>query len=152
APGHPPPPAPAPPTDHAGPPARPARPPRTTPVVLVGVLLALAVLVVGALGWRVLAGGGTETVPPAAADFDPFGTGTPGENPAEARLATDGDPATAWPTESYDDPDLAAGKGGVGLSLDLGKPRDVEVLDVASPTQGWAASAYVFDALPEGGI
>lgn len=150
---HAPPPDPAwpgvdPPSEHPVPPT--SR--RTAPVVLVGVLLALAVLVTGALAWRLIASGGTETVRPAAADFDPFGTGTPGENSAEARLAVDGDPATAWPTESYDDPDLAAGKGGVGLSLDLGEQSEVQALEVTSPTQGWAASAYVFDVLPEGGI
>ncbi|CAN5730143.1 hypothetical protein BH24ACT4_BH24ACT4_01500 [soil metagenome] len=117
-------------------------------MLLVGVLLAVAVLVVGALGWRLISGGGTQEVRPAASAFDPFGT--EGEKDDQARLATDDDPATSWPTETYQDRDLAAAKGGVGLALDLGKARGADVLEVQSPTADWDAVAYVFDELPDG--
>ena len=52
-------------------------------------------------------------------DFDPQGTG--GEHPDEVELAIDGDPATAWTTENYDDSLELLGKDGVGLVLDLGE-------------------------------
>jgi eukaryotic-like serine/threonine-protein kinase len=55
-------------------------------------------------------------------DFDPQGTG--GEHPDEVDLAIDGDPATAWTTENYDDSLELLGKDGVGLVFDLG---DAEV-------------------------
>ncbi|MGH2779193.1 MAG: hypothetical protein ACRDJB_11180 [Actinomycetota bacterium] len=55
-------------------------------------------------------------------DFDPQGTG--GEHPDEVDLVVDGDPATSWTTENYDDPLELLGKDGVGLVFDLG---DAEV-------------------------
>jgi hypothetical protein len=59
-------------------------------------------------------------------DFDPQGTGE-GEHPDEVDLAIDGDPATQWTTESYDDSLELLGKDGVGLVFDLG---DAEVAGV----------------------
>jgi hypothetical protein len=55
-------------------------------------------------------------------DFDPAGNGE--ENPDSAGLALDGDPETAWLTQTYYDP-LEVQKPGVGLVLDLGEPRPV---------------------------
>jgi putative peptidoglycan lipid II flippase len=55
-------------------------------------------------------------------DFDPAGNGE--ENPDSAGLALDGDPETAWFTQTYYDP-LEVQKPGVGLVLDLGEPRPV---------------------------
>ena len=72
---------------------------------------------------------GTRTVPiVSVADFDPFGD-TQQENPRLARLAVDGDPATAWTTVRYRTADLS-GKPGVGLMLDLGAPRPVSAVDL----------------------
>jgi len=73
-----------------------------------------------------------------AADFDPQGTPQE-ENPDQARLAVDGDPATAWRTSTYAQNFGPAGlKTGVGLVLDLGADHAVSEVDltlVGSPTQ-----------------
>ena len=76
------------------------------------------------------------------ASFDPDGTGTPGENDAALSLAIDGQPATGWKTESYNDRRFGNLKPGVGLILTLTDAAKVATLDVTSPTQGWAASVY----------
>ncbi len=86
-----------------------------------------------------------------AADFDPQGQ-PPEENPADARLAVDGDLGTAWSTSSYNDqlgppPGL---KTGVGLVIDLGENRRVTEVDLAlggSPTD---VSLYLTDDPPNG--
>lgn len=58
-------------------------------------------------------------------DFDPKADGgSGGENSAKAGLATDGNLATAWPTEKYRKATFGT-KPGVGLVLDLGAVRDV---------------------------
>jgi hypothetical protein len=115
-------------------------------------VVGLSALVIGALGWRVLGPEGTETITPAAADFDPFGRGEPGENPELVPRAIDGDAETAWETERYDDPDIGAFKGGVGLALDLGESRTARTLDVRSPSTRWTAEVYVLDDQPDGPI
>lgn len=64
-------------------------------------------------------------------DPDDRSGGPPEENPDQAALAVDGDPATAWTTETYDDgPPLAPYKRGVGLLLDLGREVEVGSVDV----------------------
>lgn len=55
--------------------------------------------------------------------LDPYRT-TRGERDTTVRLAWDDQPATAWTTRSYGDPDMG-GKRGVGLLVDLGAPRPV---------------------------
>ncbi|MGH2955357.1 MAG: protein kinase domain-containing protein [Solirubrobacterales bacterium] len=85
-------------------------------------------------------------------DFDPNGTGTPGELPDLVRLATDGDPTgTAWATEHYDDsPDVAALKGGVGIYVEAEEPVAPEAMEVRTEVGGWAAEVYaVPDSPPE---
>ena len=59
--------------------------------------------------------------------LDPPSQGGNGEeNDADAPAAADGDPATAWRTETYfDGPVLAPYKQGVGLVVDLGQERQV---------------------------
>jgi hypothetical protein len=73
-----------------------------------------------------------------ADDFDPQGN-PPEENPDEARFAVDGDPTTAWSTQTYTQNLGPAGlKTGVGLVLDLGAEHDVSAValtTVGSPTQ-----------------
>ena len=70
---------------------------------------------------------GTRVIPIVSVkDFDPYGD-TKAENPQLAPLAIDGDPATAWTTVRYRQPDLS-GKPGVGLLLDLGAPRPVRAV------------------------
>jgi hypothetical protein len=72
-----------------------------------------------------------------ATDFDPEGD-PPEENPSEAPLAVDGNPATAWSTMTYfGNPKLGGLKSGVGLVVDLGKPEklgSVQLTLGGSPT------------------
>ena len=85
----------------------------------------------------------------SARAFDPLGTDGD-ENDDEAPNAVDGDEATSWPTQSYNDqlgppPGL---KTGVGLALDLGGEQTVTAVDltlVGSPTR---FALYLFDESP----
>lgn len=82
------------------------------------------------------AGGGPVALRPASAsDFDPFGGD--GEHPQEAPLAIDGNDSTAWETSTYSDP-LQAVKPGVGLLVDLGRPRRVGGATIVSTTPGYS--------------
>jgi serine/threonine-protein kinase len=68
--------------------------------------------------------------------YDPYGTG--GEHDSDAGRATDGNPSTYWPTESYRTaPSL--GKKGVGLVLDAGKAVQLRQLDFTTSTPGLTA-------------
>ncbi|WP_370289320.1 hypothetical protein [Nocardioides sp.] len=61
-----------------------------------------------------------------ARDFDPLGTN--GENPEDVGALVDGDTATTWGTQTYNDqlgPAAPALKSGVGFVLDLGRERQV---------------------------
>ncbi|WP_262851349.1 protein kinase family protein [Mumia quercus] len=70
--------------------------------------------------------------------FDPPPDGDGQESPNTVEFATDGDPSTSWITmEYYRRNDLGGLKDGVGLLLDLGRPRDVTAMQVlfgAAPT------------------
>lgn len=77
----------------------------------------------------------------AVDSFDPFGSG--GEHDDELALAVDGKAGTSWSTEQYDSRDLGGLKEGVGIVVELQEATDLNVLEVTSPTQGWAASVYV---------
>lgn len=70
--------------------------------------------------------------------LDPAAQGGSGdENPEEAPLAVDGDPQTAWETESYfGDPRLGGQKPGVGLILDLGRAEEVSQVKVTLQGDG----------------
>jgi len=63
----------------------------------------------------------SDVVKPVSATV--FSPGGEADNPADAALAIDGNPATAWPTDTYSDPAPFPGfKNGVGLLLQLPKP------------------------------
>ena len=81
---------------------------------------------------------GTVAVP-----FDPVGGD--GEGNDEAALAVDGDPSTAWTTETYTTRELGGLKPGVGLFVDLGGARDVQEVVVDSSSGGWAGKIFVAD-------
>jgi putative peptidoglycan lipid II flippase len=98
-------------------------------------------------------GAGSELDPPAptggpaaqlqvvsARDFDPLGNGT--ENPEDTPLALDGDPGTAWLTQTYFDP-LERQKDGVGLLLDMGRPVSVGEVDLLLVGQSSDVEALV---------
>lgn len=110
-------------------------------------LALLALLAIGAIvvGFLTVGGGsnggGTaaagKRVPVSAVQaYDPFGDST--EHDAAAPNATDGNPATYWTTESYNDaPSL--GKEGVGLIVDAGTVEQVSRLTVMTDTPGFTA-------------
>ncbi|MFN2586608.1 MAG: protein kinase [Actinomycetota bacterium] len=78
--------------------------------------------------------------------FDPDGDGE--EHSEEAPLAADGDGATAWGSETYDDP-LGLLKGGIGLVFDLGSQQEVASVEILTSTPGLALELRAGDALPE---
>jgi hypothetical protein len=83
----------------------------------------------------------------SVSDYDPEGDGT--ENPDEVALVNDGNAATFWSTESYQDRDVGGLKPGVGLVLDLGSPKLVDRVEVDSPDSDWSAQVYASDTVPE---
>jgi hypothetical protein len=69
-------------------------------------------------------------------DFDPQATPAQ-ERPELVPLAFDGDPATAWRTEIYEQNFGPAGlKSGLGLIIDLGETRDVTMITVEFNAEG----------------
>jgi len=79
-----------------------------------------------------------------ATAFDPEGTGTPGENDAEAANVLDGDPATSWSTEGYDVRTFGT-KRGVGIIITLDAVAPLDTVTGTSPTPDWAGEVYVAD-------
>ncbi len=105
-------------------------------------LLALAVVAAVGVGAVVLLGdGGGEPASAkpgrvtlrAVAAYDPEGTG--GEHDDEVQNATDGNPATYWPTETYQ----SFTKSGVGIVLERGGDGEPERLTVSTSTPGLVA-------------
>lgn len=84
-------------------------------------------------------------------DFDPEGDGR--EHPEEAELATDGDPATAWSTETYSAAaslEDAAGKSGVGLIVEAAEPVAAREIAISTDRPGWSGAVYgAADGPPE---
>lgn len=131
----------------------------TAIVVLVALALGLAGLLIGRSGAGDLlgdvrdaigGGGGSSSVAAvpvvAAQAFDPPALGGDGrENDDAAANSIDGDPATAWRTEGYDDRDITLLKEGVGLVLTLEQAAALDRLEVDSPTNDWRARIYVSD-------
>ena len=125
-------------------------------VVAVAVALGVAGLLIGRSGAGDFFGGvrdaldgGEETDPAtpnpisvaASTAFDPAGDGS--ENDDDTPLVIDGDPATSWSTEGYNERDITALKPGVGLVLDLESSAELDRLEVRSPTEGWRADIFV---------
>jgi eukaryotic-like serine/threonine-protein kinase len=71
----------------------------------------------------------------AVSAHDPEGDGR--EHPEDVPAATDGDPATYWTTERYND--FARTKSGVGLVVDAGETAKLSELTVSTPTPGFTA-------------
>jgi serine/threonine protein kinase len=86
-------------------------------------------------------GGPTDIELQGANDFDPLALdGVNEEHSDEVDLAIDGNPPTAWTTETYETDNL--GKEGVGLYVDAGKPVAAEAIEVRSDTRGWDMEVY----------
>jgi eukaryotic-like serine/threonine-protein kinase len=139
-------------------------------VVLIAVALGVAGLLLGrstdllepirdALGGDTGGAGTSEVGPLTIADavaYDPWGGD--GENDADAGFVRDGDPATGWSTESYNERDIArfkeqvsgapAGQGGVGIIVSLEQAATLHRLEVTSPTPNWRTRLYVADQVP----
>ena len=86
------------------------------------------------------AGGGQAVQVTAVAAHDPEGDGT--ERDETVPAATDGDPATAWITEGYDD--FSATKPGVGLVIEA--PQELRSLTVETQDPGWRAEIRAGDS------
>ncbi|HVW80052.1 MAG TPA: hypothetical protein VHB69_03815 [Mycobacteriales bacterium] len=73
-------------------------------------------------------GGGNHLVwnkPPTITSFDPEGNGD--EDPGGVGLAVDDDPSTSWNTDTYHgNAHFGSLKSGVGLLIDLGRPKRVD--------------------------
>jgi serine/threonine-protein kinase len=132
----------------------------TAVVVAVALALGLAGLLIGRSGAGDLLGdvrdaiggrGGSSSVAAVpivgAQAFDPPALGGDGrENDDAAPNAIDGDPATAWRTEGYNDRDITLLKEGVGLVLTLEQAAALDRIEIDSPTNDWRARIYVADS------
>ena len=114
-------------------------------------LLFLAALGVaaGLITARVVAdddgGSGRSSAAPSVAsatDFDPGGDAR--ENSAAVGLAIDGDPTTAWQSETYATRDLGGLKSGVGIAITLDASADVSSVEIDGPA-GANVEIYVAD-------
>lgn len=124
-------------------------------VIFVAAALAVAGVLIGnTLADRGIIGGSDttqpdSTAPPATtpltvtrvAPFDPQGDRA--ENDSAAPRAIDGDPDSAWVTETYTTPEFGGLKDGVGLVLSLDAAADLDTITVTSPSPGWSAEVYV---------
>ncbi|MGZ6642270.1 MAG: protein kinase domain-containing protein [Solirubrobacteraceae bacterium] len=75
-----------------------------------------------------------------AKDYDP--AGGDGEHPDEAKFVVDGINSTTWSTEGYQGGTLN-GKPGVGIYVIASPAVAARVIDVSTPTPGWAGGIYV---------
>ncbi|MFI6430177.1 murein biosynthesis integral membrane protein MurJ [Rhodococcus oryzae] len=75
---------------------------------------------------------GASVVPAGAAVYSPQGSP---DNPATAKQAIDGNPATAWTTDGYFD-QFPTFKNGVGLMIDLAEPSALREVSINSPSAG----------------
>src|SRR5687767_2017157 len=141
-------------------PERAAKPTRTRtarrpfPVwpALLGVLLLAA-----AIGGILLLGGdeknpgavsGEPVQLQGVASYDPQGDDRE-EHSERVQDATDGDPATYWPTQEYQASLSDIGKSGVGLVLDAGEPRELSQVAISTDTPGFTAEIQAGGS-PEG--
>lgn len=134
---------------------RPLRPAWFGRALLIVAVLAIIVVVATRGGSEPPTGdgGGDGGVAPVAiqgaSDFDPLGGG--GEHGDEVPLAYDGDPATAWTTEGYEQPNLGGIKAGVGIWFDLGAEIDVGGIHLTLPVAGSDVAVYALAQEPQGG-
>jgi serine/threonine-protein kinase len=81
----------------------------------------------------------------SASDFDPFGTPTPEEHPAQKAFAVDGNESTFWSTENYSS---GLTKPGVGIFVDAKPGVVARALEIRTPEPGFTAGVYGADSGP----
>jgi len=86
--------------------------------------------------------------PPRVRSFDPAGDGQ--EDPAGARYAVDGRPATFWTTDHYRTATFGGLKPGVGLVVDLAHPRPVGGMTLLLTTAGAGVQVRAGNRFPTG--
>jgi eukaryotic-like serine/threonine-protein kinase len=120
---------------------------------IVAVLLVLAVAALAALGATALRdndnGSPAEASNPpvrlsAVGAYDPDPPGDGAEHDAEVSRATDGDTATYWTTETYQD--FSGSKPGVGIVLDAGGEVEPSRITVTTDTPGYQAEIRAGDS------
>jgi eukaryotic-like serine/threonine-protein kinase len=125
------------------------------PIYVILALVAVAAIVAG-----ILELGGAKGKPKAAppsgvggavalkgvTGYDPQGTGTPGEDNADASKATDGDATSYWSTEHYTNPQFGNLKKGVGLLIDAGQTVPLRSLTLTTDTPGYTAEIQAGDS------
>jgi len=132
--------------------------PRVAALVAVVVVAAAAAAVAlvltasngGSPGGGSANGSGSSVTLRGLTGYDPQGTGAPGEHNAAAPLATDGDQATFWATETYDSPEFGGLKSGVGLVLDAGSAVKLGSVTVTTDTPGFTARILAGDSASGG--
>ncbi len=80
----------------------------------------------------------------SAGDFDPP-PGDETEHHAEVTRVVDGDPGTAWSTETYSDhafTGTAGTKAGVGIYVDARPKVQATAIQIQTPKPGWNATIY----------
>lgn len=139
--------------------ASPVRPSVTPPRLVLWISVFVIGVLAGYLGYRAVddqpvsnAASPPKTVAAplpivSVHDYDPEGDQT--ENPEAVALTIDGNAATVWSTESYQDRDVGGLKPGVGLVFDLGTPKLVDRVEVDSPDSDWSAQVYTSDTVPD---
>jgi hypothetical protein len=75
--------------------------------------------------------------------FDPQGDGT--EQDSTVPFAHDGDPSTAWTTDTYRTSNFGNLKGGVGLKVDFGRPEKVGSIRLAFAQAGQSVEVRAAD-------
>jgi tRNA A-37 threonylcarbamoyl transferase component Bud32 len=130
---------------------------RRRPRALVALLAVAAVVVAGYVGVRAVSGGDdgdpgggaaatedSQLTIAGVADFDPDGDEQESGN--ATGQATDGNPATVWSTERYNNRDFDDPKRGVGLILELEREEAIGRVEVATDDDDWNGQIYVADA------
>jgi eukaryotic-like serine/threonine-protein kinase len=90
-------------------------------------------------------GAAGDLTPRAVSEFDPYGDHTD-PHVSEAPRAADGNPTTAWRTQTFRTADLGKRKPGVGLLVDFGDPRKVSAVHLRLIGAGTSVTLYSSNA------
>jgi serine/threonine-protein kinase len=93
----------------------------------------------------------TEAAPWEVAETQVFDPSSPGggDNLDVAARATDGDPQTAWTTNTYSDRTFGDRKPGIGLVVDLGQDVEVRSITLELVRGGIDVELYAAEELPD---